>query len=118
MRESEDLEHLFYRCPEKMKLWYDLADRLIPEIDLYQYLNVENILLGVFKERKPLENSVILACKRYIYNAKWLFNMVNIMSCLKYIKHIMMVETNIRCQQIKNYNIQKWAPIQQKLTNI
>ena len=37
-----------------------MADWLFPEIDLFQYINSENITVGIYKENKFLENTIIL----------------------------------------------------------
>jgi len=63
----ENIEHTFHICPEKLRFWYEIADWIMPEIDLYPYINTENIILGIYKECKLLENAIILAVKRYIY---------------------------------------------------
>ena len=46
----DTLEHTFHLCPRIKQVWYDMADWLFPEIDLFQYINSENIIVGIYKE--------------------------------------------------------------------
>ena len=39
----DKIEHSLYICPNTLKLWYDVAAWLLPEIDLYPYINTQNI---------------------------------------------------------------------------
>ncbi len=59
----ETLEHTFHLCPSILELWYNIAEWVYPETDLFQYIISENIILGVYEENKFLENTLILAIK-------------------------------------------------------
>ena len=63
----DTLEHTFHLCPRIKQVWYDMADWLFPEIDLFHYINSENIIVGIYKENNFLENTIILLVKRFIY---------------------------------------------------
>jgi hypothetical protein len=112
---EENLEHLFYICPSKLKLWYDIAQWLMPLVDIYPFINSENILLGIYKQTKPLENSLILLVKRYIYINKWLDNKINFFGAKIYIKQVMIIELNVKCQNKKDANKKKWGVVEKKI---
>ena len=66
----DTIEHSLHLCPNTLKLWYDVAAWLLPEIDLYPYINTQNIMLGILDRNKNLENTLILGNKGYIYVCK------------------------------------------------
>ena len=111
----ENLEHLFHLCPQILNLWHSIAVWLAPELDLFRFINTENILLGTTEQTNVLENSIILNIKKYIYNIKCREAQLNIIGVQMYIRHVMILETNIKNEQRKNSNIQKWSKILQKL---
>ena len=45
----ETLEHLFYLCPEKLVMWYQMADCLVPKLDIYPFTNMY-IIFGIYNE--------------------------------------------------------------------
>ena len=44
--EVETIEHLFFLCPIVKFLWFKLADKMKPYIDITCSLNLRNVLLG------------------------------------------------------------------------
>jgi len=112
---EETLEHLFHLCPIKLELWYRMAEWLSPEIDLYPYINTENIILGIYKEKKDLENSIILLTKRYIYTQKCNNEPINIIGLQNYIRYHAHLEINSICPRRNIRNRQKWDCIILKL---
>ncbi len=111
----ETLEHTFHLCPSILELWYNIAEWVSPEIDLFQYINSENIILGVYKENKFLENTLILAIKRYIYINKCKQNPISDAGAKMYINYIMGLETRVRSERVRTHHQNKWAPIVRKL---
>ena len=111
----EDLEHLFHLCPTKLSLWYDMAIWLFPEIDLFQYINTENIMFGIYNDNKVLENSVIMIIKRYIYINKCFDKDTNRCGAILYMNHIMNLEINVRCSRRQVQNLRKWSPLEIKI---
>ena len=64
----ENLEHLFHLCPTVLHIWHDISQWLAPQLNLFQNINTENILLGDYNNgNHNLENSIILHVKRDIY---------------------------------------------------
>lgn len=113
----ENIEHLFHLCPTINELWYDIADWLYPLIDIYQYINTENIILGIYLENNLyLENTILLILKRYIYINKCRNNPVTLNGAKRFLKHVALLETNMRNDKMKRLNIQKWLPLQPLLT--
>ena len=96
----DDIEHALHRCPAVFELWYSLADWLLPEIDLYPYINSENIILGIYTENKLLHNTIILAIKRYIYINKCKNTAMTNIGAKVYLKHVRLLETNTKSQTI------------------
>ena len=72
----ETLEHLFHLCPEKWALWYQVADWISPQLEIYPFINTYNIFVGIYNENRWLENTIILLLKRLISVKK--FNQENI----------------------------------------
>ena len=114
----ENLEHLFHTCPLIIKLWYDIADWLSPELDIAQCINSESILLGIYSENKQLENCILLIIKRYIYIYKCTNKDVSIKGAQYFIQNIMNVEVNFNSLQHRRDNILKWSPIEHKIVSI
>ena len=100
----DDIEHALHRCPAVLELWYSLADWLLPEIDLYPYINSENIIFGIYTENKLLHNTIILAIKRYIYINKCKNTAMTNIGAKVYLKHVRLLETNTKSQ--KNQKLQ------------
>ena len=111
----ETLEHLFHVCPVILRLWYDVADWLFPELDLYQYVNTEHILLGIYQEKKHLENIIILLVKRYVYTNKCHNEEATTHGLKRYLKQTAHLECNLISTKRKLQNVQKWEPIRDKL---
>ncbi len=105
---TDTLEHALHLCPRIIELWYDIADLLSPEIDLFQYINSENVILGIYEENKPLENTIILAIKRYIYISKCKQKPNTLIEAMCFLKHIMTLEINVNADVVRTNNIQKW----------
>ena len=114
----ENIEHTFHLCPKKLKLWYDLADWLLPNVDLFPFINTEHILLGIFDEIRPIENTIILAIKRYIYINKCKETAISFIGALHYLKNIMNIETHITELLIQEKNIEKWAQLKSKFDTL
>ena len=57
-----------------------------PEIDLYPYINTQNIMLGILDRNKNLENTLILAIKRYIYVCKCKKQNINLNGTIIYLQ--------------------------------
>ncbi len=112
---TETVEHTFHLCPLKLKLWYDLAEWLSPDIDLYPFINSENILLGIHEENSPLENIIIVAIKRYIYINKCKSIPISLMGAIGFLKHIMIIETNLTTVYRRDINVNKWRLINDRL---
>ena len=110
-----DLEHSLHLCPVVLELWYTIAEWLSPEIDMFQYINSENIILGIYTENKLLYNTIILAIKRYIYLNKCNNTLITMIGAKFYLRNIMLLETNTQSEKGKMHYIQKWQPIFQKL---
>jgi hypothetical protein len=111
----ETLEHVFHMCPVILRLWYDVADWLFPELDLYQYINTEYILLGIYKEKKNLENIILLLVKRYIYNNKCHNEELTTNGLKRYLKQTAHLECNSISTKRKLQNNLKWEPIREKI---
>lgn len=114
----ETLEHLFHLCPHKLTLWYQVADWLAPNIDLYQYINTENILLGIYNGARYLENDIILLVKRFIYIKKCNNEPINLAGLKYFLKHHFNLEINSLCQRRRMRNIDKWDPIAALISQI
>jgi hypothetical protein len=102
-------------CPVILRLWYDVADWLFPELDLYQYINTEYILLGIYKEKKNLENIILLLVKRYIYNNKCHNEELTTNGLKRYLKQTAHLECNSISTKRKLQNNLKWEPIREKI---
>ena len=111
----DTLEHTFHLCPRILQLWYDIATWLFPEIDLFQYINSENIILGVYTEKLILENTLILSIKRYIYINKCKETQITLIGIKLFLRHIMILETSIKNENAKVKNVFKWATIVHKI---
>jgi len=114
----ETLEHLFHNCPDKLTLWYQVADWLAPNIDLYQFINTENILLGIHYANKNLENDIILLVKRFIYIQKCNNELMTLAGLKHFIKHNYTIEINSLSPKRRRQNIDKWDPIADIILNI
>ena len=114
----DTLEHTFHLCPRIKQVWYDMADWLFPEIDLFQYINAENIIVGIYKENKFLENTIILLVKRFIYINKCKKTRITSIGIKLYLRHIMALEVNVKSQELKILHIRKWDLIRRKLENV
>lgn len=114
----DTLEHTLHLCPEILLLWYNMAQWLLPDVDLYQYINTENIILGIFNSRNDLENTLLLAIKRYIYVCKCKNELINDGNAKLFVKQIYISETNMQLEMRRIRNRNKWRPIENKLNNI
>ena len=112
---TEDLMHLFYSCPKTLHLWYSIAYWLLPIVQLFPYINIENIILGIYKEKRLLENTIILIVKRYIYNCKCSGQEGTLAGLIYYMKSIMILETNFNSERLRNRNEEKWSSVSDKL---
>lgn len=108
---EEDLEHLFHLCPVKLKIWYDLAALAFPVCDLFPYINTINILFGIYNEKKPLENSLLLLVKRYFFVSKCNNKEICLCDLIKFIASNINIEINLLNEKKKYENKLKWAPL-------
>ena len=113
----DKIEHSFHSCPLILKLWYDIAAWLSPEIDLYQFINIENILLGIYDRNKPLENTIILAIKRYCYICKCNEQRVHLNGAKLFLSNVRNIECKFRVNAVRQYNEHKWLIIGNKILN-
>ena len=80
----ETLEHLLSDCVYSRSIWFDLAEWLTPDINIYPLIKTEFIMLGV-----PLKlnfgkiiNLLFLLTKRYLYVQRCFQNKINFSSLL------------------------------------
>ena len=59
----DTLEHTCHLCPKIKPVWYDMADWLFPEIDLFQYIHSENIIVGIYNEYTFFRKFHNIACE-------------------------------------------------------
>ena len=116
--EAETLEHLFHLCPTKLSMWYAIANWMFPNVDLFQYINSEHILLGIYDQNKDLENSIIMAVKRYFFRCKYSGQEVHLLGIKRYLKHIRTLEINIQSPHKSMANKLKWLPLENKFEPI
>ena len=114
----ETLVHFFHLCPKKLQIWYDIAHWIFPEVDMFPYINSENLLLGVYNENRILENYIILLIKRYLYVNKCFDREINIVGAKQYLKYMMILETNVRNSKYKAQALHKWEPIKSKIMSV
>lgn len=109
---TENLEHLFHLCPYILSLWYDLANWLSPVLDLFQYINTANIILGItHRGDGDLSNSIILCIKRYIFINKCHNTLVTLQGAIHFLKHTVTLEINVRNTILRAKYIKKWSSI-------
>ena len=66
--EPETIEHLFWICPIINTFWKSVINKLEPFLDITNYVNPKNILLGCCDSTKNiLINHIFVIVKRYIY---------------------------------------------------
>ena len=106
---EEDLIHLFYSCPKKLKLWENFANALSTKVNMYPYVNAENIILGIYDETKDLENTLILLVKRYIFINKSLKREITIKNLFYFLNRQRLLETNAINLRQKAKNEKKWS---------
>ena len=109
--------HLFKTCPKVSNLWNDLASYLYPQVDLFPYVNTENIMLGIYEHTKCLQNTIILLVKRYIFICKSNKSNLNMKALLIFLNSHEQIEINSSNPQRKQYNVTKWATIDPLLTS-
>ena len=99
----DKIEHSYHLCPNTLKLWYDL-----PEIDLYPYINTQNIMLGILDRNTNLENTLILAIKRYIYVCKCKKQNINLINgTIIKLQNLRNIEIKFQNEQLKQEYIIK-----------
>ena len=74
------------------------------------HIHSDNIIVGIYKENKLLENTIILHVKRFIY-----INKCKEIGIQLYMRHIMALEINVKSQELKVLHICKWDLIRRKL---
>ena len=107
----EDLVHLFHTCPKTLNLWYDFANSVSPHINIYQHINSQHIILGIFNENKHLENTLILMIKRYIFITKCKEQKYTLLGLKGFLNRMRMLEINAICPKRKKINIDKWSKL-------
>ena len=115
---EETLIHMFHTCPTILTLWYEIAEWLAPEIDIYHYINSENILLGIGSENAKLPNSILLFIKRYIFISKCKNSMPTLAGSKIFLKNAYLLETSFNSEILRNRMIDKWESLKTKLTTI
>ena len=111
----DKIEHLLHLCTNTLKLWYDVATWLLPEIVLYPYINTQNIMLGILDRNKNLENTLILAIKRYIYVCKCKKQNINLNGTIIYLQNLRNIEIKFQNEQLQQEYIIKWQTIETKI---
>ncbi len=114
----DSLEHALHKCPRILSIWYEIANWLLPEVDLFQYVNTENIILGIQDDGSNLVNSIILAIKRYFYVNKCNNNQVSVNRAKLFLKQVQNWESNFRSVGVREKNRIKWLNIHNKLAII
>ena len=115
---EEDLIHLFYSCPKKLKLWENFANALSTKVNMYPYVNAENIILGIYDETKDLENTLILLVKRYIFINKSLKREITIKILFYFLNRQRLLETNAINLRQKAKNEKKWSTLGSLFQNL
>lgn len=111
----ETLDHLFYECRYIKKLYEQLLQWLLPELDLSVYLNKQNIILGCnIKYNYRLINHILLLTKRYIYVTRCLQRKLMIKDLQKYIKSCFDLEMTVLNDKGRRKYERKWETIMVK----
>ena len=105
----DDLPHAFHQCPIVFNLWTALAHFLNPTLDIFPYINTENIILGIYQNDTALINTIFVLTKRYIFLCKCKNKQVNLRSLLLFINYHRTIEINSLCQNQKRKNENKWS---------
>ena len=101
--EVETIEHLFWKCRYVKIFWNQIAESLLPYIDLSLVINEKCILLGVTQgENLHLVNHILITCKRYIYINKFVSNKLTISAAHNMLRDVYEIEKNIVMRKALN----------------
>ena len=112
----ETLEHLLSDCVYSKSLWFDLAEWLLPEINMYSLVNTKNIIMGVSngQDWTSIVNLLFLLTKRYIYVQRCLKQRLVFRSLLDYFLVYRKIELNISDCDLQKRYVQNWSIVDHK----
>ena len=111
-RESpETIIHFFYQCPVSVQLWHDFKDVLQPNIDIEEYLNEFDVILGM--KENDLINLLFLKVKYYLYACKYRDTTPNITGLMRVVK----LEYNVE-KQIAQGNTNQMLKLHTKWSSV
>ena len=95
----ETIQHLLFNCPRVRRIWGELAEWLMPTLDISDLISERNVLLGSFSNE--LINLIFLIVKKYIYSSKFRETTPNINGAKSSIKQEYLIERNIARRDVK-----------------
>ena len=114
-QESETLLHLLVDCPGNRKLWDDMAQWIMMNLNEHTILDKRSIVLGNHSN-SIICNYIILVIKHEIYKSKWSKRKVTKQYIINKLSHYLTIEEYVHTISLgSRKNLGKWSPIYHKI---